>query len=166
MLLASKEAGERRRRCNVLAAHWLLLLPLCTPCLRPAPSAHPHPRRAVPPRPMLQGRKAKFVPGWDCHGLPIELKVLQSMKESERRALTPLQLRQKAAEFALKTVDAQREQFQRWVLALGAGAWVPGVWARRPRVLLRPPAWPPKEPAAPAVAPLLRAAAAALLPIN
>lgn len=25
----------------------------------------------------LQGRKAKFVPGWDCHGLPIELKVLQ-----------------------------------------------------------------------------------------
>jgi len=26
---------------------------------------------------LLQGRKAKFVPGWDCHGLPIELKVLQ-----------------------------------------------------------------------------------------
>lgn len=24
---------------------------------------------------LLQGRKAKFVPGWDCHGLPIELKV-------------------------------------------------------------------------------------------
>ena len=26
---------------------------------------------------LLQGRRAKFVPGWDCHGLPIELKVLQ-----------------------------------------------------------------------------------------
>lgn len=29
---------------------------------------------ALLPR-FLQGRKAKFVPGWDCHGLPIELKV-------------------------------------------------------------------------------------------
>ncbi|KAI7846319.1 hypothetical protein COHA_000156 [Chlorella ohadii] len=67
---------------------------------------------------LLQGRKAKFVPGWDCHGLPIELKVLQSMKEDERRSLTPLQLRKKAAEFALKTVDQQREQFKRY-----------GVWA-------------------------------------
>ena len=27
---------------------------------------------------MLQGRKAKYVPGWDCHGLPIELKVLHA----------------------------------------------------------------------------------------
>lgn len=95
----------------------------------------------------MQGRKAKFVPGWDCHGLPIELKVLQvgdaqpegqdivlccgfsspnvfnpclvfvssqSMKDAERRSLTPLQLRKKAAEFALKTVDAQREQFKRY----------------------------------------------------
>lgn len=35
------------------------------------------------------------------------------MKASERAALTPLTLRKKAAEFALKTVDAQREQFKR-----------------------------------------------------
>ena len=41
------------------------------------------------------------------------LQVLQSMKEEERRSLTPLQLRKKAAEFALKTVDQQREQFKR-----------------------------------------------------
>lgn len=41
------------------------------------------------------------------------LQVLQSMKEEERRSLTPLQLRRKAAEFALKTVDQQREQFKR-----------------------------------------------------
>lgn len=37
------------------------------------------------------------------------------MKEEERRSLTPLQLRKKAAEFALKTVDQQREQFKRCV---------------------------------------------------
>ena len=28
---------------------------------------------------MLQGRKVRYVPGWDCHGLPIELKVLQKI---------------------------------------------------------------------------------------
>ena len=28
---------------------------------------------------LLRGRRARYVPGWDCHGLPIELKVLQSM---------------------------------------------------------------------------------------
>jgi hypothetical protein len=39
---------------------------------------------------ILKGRKVRFVPGWDCHGLPIELKVLQSMKTKEREALTPI----------------------------------------------------------------------------
>ncbi|MEG4201966.1 class I tRNA ligase family protein, partial [Microcoleus sp. Pol12A5] len=29
---------------------------------------------------MLRGKKVRYVPGWDCHGLPIELKVLQNMK--------------------------------------------------------------------------------------
>ncbi len=69
---------------------------------------------------ILQGRKVRYVPGWDCHGLPIELKVLQSMKSSERQQLTPLTLRAKAAEFALKTVDEQRESFKRY------GVW--GDW--------------------------------------
>lgn len=42
---------------------------------------------------MLQGRKVKYVPGWDCHGLPIELKVLQNLKQADRQGLTPLALR-------------------------------------------------------------------------
>jgi isoleucyl-tRNA synthetase len=45
---------------------------------------------------MLQGRKVRFVPGWDCHGLPIELKVIQGMKQSQREQLTPLELRRQA----------------------------------------------------------------------
>ena len=49
---------------------------------------------------LLQGRKVRYVPGWDCHGLPIELKVLQSMKSKERKELTPLALREKAARWA------------------------------------------------------------------
>jgi isoleucyl-tRNA synthetase len=35
------------------------------------------------------------------------------MPDEERRGLTPIELRRKAAEFALRTVDAQREQFKR-----------------------------------------------------
>ncbi|MCC5667323.1 isoleucine--tRNA ligase [Nostoc sp. CHAB 5784] len=56
---------------------------------------------------LLQGRKVRYVPGWDCHGLPIELKVLQNMKSAERQNLTPLQLRQKAKQFALEAVADQ-----------------------------------------------------------
>ncbi|EAW33601.1 class I tRNA ligase family protein, partial [Lyngbya sp. PCC 8106] len=78
---------------------------------------------------LLQGRKVRYVPGWDCHGLPIELKVLQQMKQSEREALTPLILRQKAKEFALETVDKQRESFKRY------GVW--GDWDH-PYLTLKP----------------------------
>lgn len=69
---------------------------------------------------LLRGRKVRYVPGWDCHGLPIELKVLQNMKPDERKGLTPLQLRQKAKEFALATVEEQRQSFKRY------GVW--GDW--------------------------------------
>ncbi|MBD2301735.1 isoleucine--tRNA ligase [Nostoc sp. FACHB-190] len=78
---------------------------------------------------LLQGRKVRYVPGWDCHGLPIELKVLQNLKSAERQSLTPLQLRQKAKEFALATVDDQRQNFKRY------GVW--GDWDN-PYLTLKP----------------------------
>ena len=78
---------------------------------------------------LLQGKKARYVPGWDTHGLPIELKVLQSMKSKERAGLTPITLREKAKAFALETVDSQREQFKRY------GVW--GDW-EAPYVTLQP----------------------------
>ena len=77
----------------------------------------------------LQGRKVRYVPGWDCHGLPIELKVLQKLKSSVRRELTPLKLRQRAKEFALETVEKQSAGFQRY------GVW--GDWAH-PYLTLQP----------------------------
>ncbi len=52
---------------------------------------------------LLRGRKVCYVPGWDCHGLPIELKVLQEMKPEERQQLTPLTLRRRAKEWGLAT---------------------------------------------------------------
>jgi isoleucyl-tRNA synthetase len=69
---------------------------------------------------ILRGKQVQYVPGWDCHGLPIELKVLQTMKSAEREKLTPITLRKKAAEFAKETVAAQRESFKRY------GVW--GKW--------------------------------------
>ena len=63
---------------------------------------------------LLQGRKAVFVPGWDCHGLPIELKVLQGLSSSERQQLTPVSLREKAHAYALEQVALQKGGFRRW----------------------------------------------------
>ncbi len=63
---------------------------------------------------LLRGRKVRYVPGWDCHGLPIELKVLQAMTSTERQQATPLELRQRAKAYALEQVDAQRQGFKRY----------------------------------------------------
>lgn len=69
---------------------------------------------------LLQGRKARYVPGWDCHGLPIELKVIQGMKPAIRQNLTPLGLRHQARDFALQAVAEQCQGFKRY------GVW--GDW--------------------------------------
>lgn len=63
---------------------------------------------------VLNGKQVHYIPGWDCHGLPIELKVLQTMKSKERQALTPITLREKAAAFAKETVEKQSKSFQRY----------------------------------------------------
>jgi isoleucyl-tRNA synthetase len=63
---------------------------------------------------ILNGKQVHYVPGWDCHGLPIELKVLQNMKSKERQGLTPIALREKAAAFAKETVEKQSVSFQRY----------------------------------------------------
>nr|WP_317110292.1 isoleucine--tRNA ligase [Chroococcidiopsis sp. SAG 2025] len=63
---------------------------------------------------LQQGRKVRCIHGWDCHGLPIELKVIQSMKPQERASLTPLELRHKARDFALKAMQEQCASLKRW----------------------------------------------------
>lgn len=63
---------------------------------------------------IMKGKQVHYVPGWDCHGLPIELKVLQTMKADERQALTPITLREKAAKFAKEAVARQSASFQRY----------------------------------------------------
>ena len=78
---------------------------------------------------MLCGKKVRYVPGWDCHGLPIELKVLQDMKSADRLNLTPIELRRKAAAFAQQTVEQQRASFKTY------GVW--GDW-EHPYLTLKP----------------------------
>lgn len=78
---------------------------------------------------ILRGKKVRYVPGWDCHGLPIELKVLQNMKSEERLNLTPIELRRKASAFAQQTMEQQRESFQRY------GVW--GDW-EHPYLTMKP----------------------------
>src|SRR5216684_4180097 len=56
----------------------------------------------------MAGFRAPYVPGWDCHGLPIEYKVVK-----ESRELSPLEVRKKSEAFARKFIDIQREQFKR-----------------------------------------------------
>src|SRR5438046_1829641 len=56
----------------------------------------------------MLGKRAPFVPGWDCHGLPIEYKVVK-----ESRGLAPLEIRKKCEAFARRFIDIQREQFKR-----------------------------------------------------
>jgi len=56
----------------------------------------------------MAGFRAPYLPGWDCHGLPIEYKVVK-----ESRGLSPLEVRQKSEAFARKFVDIQRAQFER-----------------------------------------------------
>ena len=61
----------------------------------------------VKSRTML-GFRAPFVPGWDCHGLPIEFKVVK-----ESAGLSPVEVRRKSEEYARKFIDIQRRQFRR-----------------------------------------------------
>lgn len=59
----------------------------------------------------MTGYQAPYVPGWDCHGLPIELKALKQMGKDS--AIDPVELRKCCREFALSCLDGQKSQFKR-----------------------------------------------------
>ena len=58
---------------------------------------------------LLEGRWAEFVPGWDMHGLPIELETLKHLKIKDFHEIDPLELREKCKERALYWLGRQRE---------------------------------------------------------
>ena len=60
----------------------------------------------------MDGYHVPYVPGWDTHGLPIELRTIKDLGV-DRDKVSKLELRQKCREYALKYVDIQREEFKR-----------------------------------------------------
>ncbi|WPX41512.1 isoleucine--tRNA ligase [Akkermansia sp. N21116] len=56
----------------------------------------------------MAGYLAPYIPGWDCHGLPIEFKVVQKARD-----LDPAEIRRRCTEFAKEFIDIQRNSFRR-----------------------------------------------------
>lgn len=61
----------------------------------------------------MTGHHTPYVPGWDCHGLPIEQQLLKELKIGKRHVEDVPEFRKKAREFAQKFIDLQREEFKR-----------------------------------------------------
>ncbi|PYE82261.1 isoleucine--tRNA ligase [Pseudoroseicyclus aestuarii] len=63
----------------------------------------------------MMGRDARYIPGWDCHGLPIEWKIEEQYraKGRDKDEVPVLEFRAECRDFARHWVDVQREEFQR-----------------------------------------------------
>ena len=60
----------------------------------------------------MAGFDAPYVPGWDCHGLPIEIKVDQRLGR-KKLEMKPIDVRRECRKFAQEYLDLQRQQFKR-----------------------------------------------------
>lgn len=60
----------------------------------------------------MRGFDAPYVPGWDCHGLPVEHQLFKELKIAKGQ-ISQLEFRKKAADYALRYVGIQKEQFKR-----------------------------------------------------
>ncbi len=60
----------------------------------------------------MRGYKAEYVPGWDCHGLPIEHNVDKSLGQ-KKHTMSKLEIRRECRKFAQQYVDIQRQEFIR-----------------------------------------------------
>ncbi|BFZ11695.1 hypothetical protein BsWGS_14734 [Bradybaena similaris] len=62
---------------------------------------------------VMKKHKVHYVPGWDCHGMPIETKAITNMSGAYQTS-QPLEIRAKAKQFAEKVLEEQKTSFQRW----------------------------------------------------
>ncbi|NIO10290.1 MAG: isoleucine--tRNA ligase [Deltaproteobacteria bacterium] len=61
----------------------------------------------------MTGFEAPYIPGWDCHGLPIELQVEKSIGRAKKNSLSKAEVRKLCREYAEKYISIQREEFKR-----------------------------------------------------
>ncbi|KAF1365832.1 isoleucyl-tRNA synthetase [Lizonia empirigonia] len=62
---------------------------------------------------VARGEQVSYIPGWDCHGLPIEIKALQAAKKSLANT-DAVSIRSAARELAATTVESQKRGFKEW----------------------------------------------------
>lgn len=62
---------------------------------------------------VMTGHAAPYVPGWDCHGLPIELQVEKDLGRAKKLAMSKAEIRRHCKEYAEKYISIQREEFKR-----------------------------------------------------
>ncbi|MFH1259900.1 MAG: isoleucine--tRNA ligase [Elusimicrobiota bacterium] len=60
----------------------------------------------------MQGYYSPYIPGWDCHGLPIEHQLMKELKIAKHQ-INKVEFRQQAAAYAQRFIDIQREEFKR-----------------------------------------------------
>lgn len=82
---------------------------------------------------MLRGKQVHYIPGWDCHGLPIELKALGELGTS---GLTPLQIRQKGLYLVFSCLDSEREMLLLFSFWAGGSANV-NIFQSKPILFLQ-----------------------------
>src|SRR5207249_5001955 len=75
------------------------------------PTLHKVLKDAIVKHPAAGGRVVPYVPGWDCHGLPIELEVEREVGRKER--LSKLEIRERCRAYAERYVAVQRAEFER-----------------------------------------------------
>ncbi len=61
----------------------------------------------------FDGKSIRYVPGWDCHGLPIEQKVEEKIGSTKKKELPKSKLRQLCRDHASRFVDIQRDEFKK-----------------------------------------------------
>ena len=63
----------------------------------------------------MMGKDARYVPGWDCHGLPIEWKIEEQYRKNgrDKDAVDVVEFRQECRRFAESWIDIQRDEFKR-----------------------------------------------------
>ncbi|MEE8351848.1 MAG: isoleucine--tRNA ligase [Rhodospirillales bacterium] len=63
----------------------------------------------------MMGKDANFVPGWDCHGLPIEWKIEEKYRKNlkDKDNVPVIEFRKECRDFARQWIDIQREEFKR-----------------------------------------------------
>ena len=63
----------------------------------------------------MMGFDARYIPGWDCHGLPIEWKIEEKYRQKglDKDAVPVVEFRQECRDFAAGWIDIQRDEFKR-----------------------------------------------------